>query len=369
MRCNEARKLLTEGIDRSAPDLAAHLEVCAECQRVASASRELNSLLDTARGEIPIVEFGVIRRRAETAAGSQSRWENIMSRLAHRSNEHRRLITGIGFALVVFLIVTLIPFSYTAVTGYQITLTGEERLEVSPDLLTAALTAVGYEDITVTEGELAGQYVLSGLANEQEAQNIAVALAGLSGSNRVPAVEPIEGKLSGTIYAQAAKRIIADEKGPIRIKLEEGRFVISDSTLKGLLFSSDATDDEIESGIRKFLDAQGNFAGEVIVSAEIDEAQNYRLIKLSTEDGSLSSSPDIRMYMSKGVLALESRSGDSTESLAQLIDIFANGDLDSLAEELDRGIILELPGGKEVGGEAVTIRVHLVPRDDPDVEE
>ncbi len=369
MRCNKVKRLLTEGSNPDHPDLSAHLKECAECRKTADALRELDSLLESAQSEVPVPDLGTARRSVESRSGTQSGWETIVTKVKDKSNEHRGLISGVSFALAVFLLVMLIPFSYTTVTGYQITLAGGVQSEISTDLLTAALAAVGYEDLVVTDGAVAGQYVLSGLQNEPEARDIAVALAALCGSEQAPLVEAVTGKASGTIYAQAAKKITEDEEGPIRIKLEDGRFIINDSNLTSVLYSSETSGSELESEIRKFLSVTCDLENDIVVSAEIDDDNDFRIIKLRTADKADSTSPDFSVYMSRDVLAFGGEEGDSANALPQLIDLFANGDLDSLTDKLDRGIILELPGGKEVGGEAVMIRVHLAPREDKDKPE
>ena len=83
MRCDEARKRMTEGqLDDAA--LADHIQTCTACAKLAAADRQLSRLLrDAVEAETaPTTPISIVRQRIETIAAEGQRKDiRIMSTL------------------------------------------------------------------------------------------------------------------------------------------------------------------------------------------------------------------------------------------------------------------------------------------------
>jgi len=361
MRCNEARKLLTSGAGDSDPDLAAHLKTCAGCRVIVLARNELEALLKVARTDVPVSDLETVRKRVERAARSQSRWEIIMSRLENTTKSHRRLAAGMAFALAAFLFVTLVPFSYTTVAGFRVTLIDQTGPRFSAELLADALSAVGFEDVTVLRAEADNQYILSGLTNRQEAEDIAAALASLSGSQEKPAVEPVLRESSGSIYAQAVKKLAPEDKGPVRVRLVDGRFVLNGVALEEALRRAGTSPADVSNALKDYFNDQGVFEGDLIISAVLDRGQEDQIIRVQDSSGD-TYDEDGQPRCFRGDVALKYRPGDSALDDEGRFEVISGEELDSMKAKAGSGIVLEFPDGTEVGEDVVLLQVRVMPK-------
>lgn len=226
-----------------------------------------------------------------------------MSQLKSQYRARPRLIIGLGAAVVVFLFITLVPFSYTHVSGFEMTFNDVD----SPKQLTAieldqVVSSLGYPDVTASvsnDGQVT-DYTFRNLPHRQAAREVAVAFAVMTDHPSEPAVKAVKETISGTIYAQVMDKITRIEVNT------EGK-----------------TDEQIAAEIKDKLLAQGFLDANVVVSTDEQQGQTHISVDVTTSDDSGSESQQMLE------LQLEGSSDVAFDVPPQLEEIDTEGKTDA----------------------------------------
>jgi hypothetical protein len=215
MRCDEARKRMTED-KLDDPVIAEHIHTCAACAKLAAADRQLSRLLrevvDTETA--PTTPISIIRQRIETiAAGGQRKDSKIMSTLFTQFRIHPRIGWGLALAVTLFLFVSLVPFSYQRIAGYESTVAFNSPVEIVPEHLKSALAAVGQTDVKVglEQTDAGSVFHLKGLPSQLAARQAVAVINSLAGNKGESQITPVYETISASLYAQARERLISIE--------------------------------------------------------------------------------------------------------------------------------------------------------------
>jgi hypothetical protein len=208
MNCRKARQLLNSKNAATDMKLINHLKNCPSCIRETRASEILESALHYGKEAPPAPEtpFRLLREKVESLSKQKSiKEKTIMSRIMSEFNRRPRLAAGFGLALIAFLFVTLVPFSYMKTVGYSVSFDNVGPVgNQTAEQLTTILNAMGYTgvDIAMTGADIK----ISGLPTRQSAREAALVFEKLSGVNSEPAINQIAKKVSGSLYAQAVEK-------------------------------------------------------------------------------------------------------------------------------------------------------------------
>lgn len=306
MRCTEVKRRMSEGSDWLDKEMLKHISACPSCAREAEAERALKRVLDGSKGAISIAELSAVRSRVDAKLAKQTTWERIMSRVKDQSNTQPAVITGLGLALAAFLLITLIPFSYTTTTGFNATITGVgPEFQGSTKLLAVALSAIGYEGVSISSDASFSQYTIHNLPSRSEAEDVAAAfltvaglgaeferdLGGPPGGNDVPVfqsggrpvrveVSPVVEVVSAPLYAQIVEKIDSDDQQPVKIRFEGGELIINGKELKSFVGSTLQSDGEIKNTIENLLAESGLSTDEIAVTVYTNPDQKRRTVSL-----------------------------------------------------------------------------------------
>jgi hypothetical protein len=260
MRCDEARKRMTEG-KLDDPVIAEHINTCAACAKLAAADQQLNRLLrEVVDAETaPTTPISIVRQRIETiAAGGQRKDSRIMSTLFTQFRIHPRLGWGLALAVALFLFVSLVPFSYQRIAGYESTVAFNSEVQIAPEHLKSALAAIGQTGIKVgLELTDAGSvFHLKGLVSQLAARQVVAVINSLAGAKGESQITPVYETISASLYAQAREHFISIE-----------------------IDGSGMTDAEMENEISAKLTAAGLTPGQISVTTGPDGS---RQVSIST---------------------------------------------------------------------------------------
>jgi hypothetical protein len=210
MRCKEAIRLINKLTGRSdntalPPELLEHINNCPDCASAFKAITILNDSLKSEK-EKPIQTTSMAEIRNRIAARiEKKKKESIMSIMKNQVNRRSGLVTGLSLAVIVFLLITLVPFSYTTTVGYDLVYTGLNNLNIEPTQLERALAALGYENAAVEYN--GDNCLITDLPSKQAALETAIAFKAITGSIIEPEMKPIMATVSGSLYAQVKDKI------------------------------------------------------------------------------------------------------------------------------------------------------------------
>jgi hypothetical protein len=216
MRCDEARKRMTEGRLED-PAVAEHILTCVACAKLAAADRQLSRLLREAveTEMVPATPISIVRQRIESiAAESQRKEKRIMANVFDQFRVHPKLSWGLALAVVVFLFVSLVPFSYQRVTGYDATVAfADLPREISKESLQGALAAIGQGDakIMLEKQNEKTIYKVRGLSSQLSARELVAVVNALAGTKGHSEIVPVLVTVSGSLFAQVRDKIITIE--------------------------------------------------------------------------------------------------------------------------------------------------------------
>jgi hypothetical protein len=268
MRCKEVKRRISESDGRLDRELLEHISECPSCARAAEAAGILKHAFTAAReNELKLsTPFENIRVRIESQAAEKRGKVAIMARFKRQLGARPALVTGFGLAIIAFLFVTLVPFSYTKTIGYNLTCPRPEgESNISADTYEAALETLGFSDVYVQAKE--DYYEVANLKSHNAAKQAALTYAALTGSEDEAEIKPVRKKVSGSLYAQAKENYIG-------LKTKEGTISIE---------VSGKTDEEIKQAILAKLAAEGWNDADVQVSTD-EEGQKWIRIHMGKPD-------------------------------------------------------------------------------------
>ncbi len=223
------------------------------------AGRILAQSFDTLRSDSPraTTPLSFVKTRLEAKAAQQeSRKDSAMSKAMNVLSTRPKMSLAVMAAVVAFLFVTLVPFSYTTVIGYTVSFTGPDgQVSADPNQLVAAMSVLGYENVTANFNSDGVETVwnLKGLPDKQAAFAAAAAFRTLTGADIEPTITPVLKEVSGTLYAQVRDHLVE-----ISLSLDEA-----------------ASAEEIEAQIRAQLIAQGFEPGYIRVTTNQVDSMIY----------------------------------------------------------------------------------------------
>ncbi len=293
MHCAEARKRLsaTHGaVTDNATDreLYRHLQHCPDCARFAQSERTLQNDLtaasadDIAGGET----FSALRAKVESRAVHTGRMENIMRFIRNQYTERPRLLWGMGLALTLFLLITLVPLPYSTITGYSLTIPESASVDPAQTKLLVTLALAGYHDIEITTGENENDLVIVNIPTRADADNLAGALHEFTGANLETIITPIYHDISGTLYAQAMDKIKSENKKPerIRFSFDQQKAYLNDYELMTDFGSSTMTDREIKMALIDHLAKQNITEDDVEIDVSRTDDGKSRVIEITVKN-------------------------------------------------------------------------------------
>jgi hypothetical protein len=283
------------------------------------------------------IPLSALKTRVEAEAGEKTIGRKIMSHIENQLNSRPRLLAGLGLALFALMFVTLIPFSTTHTVGYNVSIAGvDPESKISPDLLAAAITAIGCENTSVTlaSTEESNDYTIKNLPTEEAAHAIALAISDAIDFEGEAAVEPLLAQVAGIV-----KRI---ETEPLKIKFKEGKIVIDGEEVAGTLQSKDTSDEDVKMKIERLLDDLGVDDAEVYVKSVTDSVDGTRTVTIQMASG----------------LTMEA-DGDMLEVYISDEVIGATYDEDGAKVDERRRIAIDFSEDRKLDGRGVVLRVKL----------
>ncbi|MCP4567132.1 MAG: hypothetical protein GY841_06090 [FCB group bacterium] len=209
MRCHEAKRRMGEKQENDR-ELALHLAGCPACALEAEAAGLLDRAVQTTRRLDPAetTSLETIRTRVNAHQAEDGKERFFMA----QSNNifTKKLSLGLGLAVLAFLFVTLVPFSYDRVVGHDLVLSDiSGDVQVSPNQMVKALQALGYDNISVNvnQSNSETEVTVNNLPHELAVSEASAAFTALTGIEADTESTPIIKTVSGSLYAQVREQM------------------------------------------------------------------------------------------------------------------------------------------------------------------
>lgn len=313
MRCDEVKRRLNEKTGLPDGQLTAHLRTCPQCARAAEAARILDRLLIGAKEDMTLPSLETTRNRVEWKAANQTKGKRIMSDIQHHLNARPRLWFAAGVAVMTLFFILVVPFSITRTIGYEVSISGIDiRGAVSPALLAASMTTLGYIDLDITTSGSgsSSRYTISKIPTREEAEDIArtfVLVLPTSQTSQVT-VRRLEVAASEPLFAQVVNRMTADESPRMHITFENGQILINGTRYDEIFHSRKATDAEVQALLDQLLIKINRESSQAPITARVSSNDDCRTVEFTTGDADdeiLVSA--LKMDITDGTIALMSR--------------------------------------------------------------
>ena len=196
-----------------------------------------------------------------------------MSNIFTQFRIHPRLGWGLALAVALFLFVSLVPFSYQRIAGYESTVAFNSPVQIAPEHLKSALAAVGQSGVKVgLELTDAGSvFHLRGLPSQLAARQAVAVINSLAGTKGESQITPVYETISASLYAQARERLVSIE-----------------------IDGSGMTDAEMENEISAKLTEAGLTPGQISVTTAADGSRQVS-ISTSCDSGNTSDTCQVRL--------------------------------------------------------------------------
>jgi hypothetical protein len=204
--------------------------------------------------------------------------------LKYQVRERPRWIFCGAIVVSAILMVMVIPFSYTHTAGYQVTfpvMASESR--VPPRLVAAALTTIGYENVTLSPsaGGSSNAYAVRKLESPGEAESVAALFSAMTGHQGKPKIEPVVVKVSTTLYSQAVEKLKPRRRIPLRIENRDGgEVIINGRRIRDVVFDTELSDARIEEEMRKIFGEEDQEAEDIKVTVETNAGKTERTVRV-----------------------------------------------------------------------------------------
>ncbi|MFH2036096.1 MAG: hypothetical protein ABIJ45_06805 [Candidatus Zixiibacteriota bacterium] len=265
MNCKDVKKKIRRDVVISS-EIMEHFKSCPSCAQMAQSSLLLQDILKSHNETYPVTPIEELITKIEKLALPK---ETFMSKVKEQIDNRPKLIYGMGFAIFLFLFITLVPFSYKINAGYDLIVGNDQQIEISREQIDLIIFKIGLNDIGIEHS--GNQLIFTGLSEKQDAIKIATALDIILQNKFEYKINPVYNTISGSLYAQV--------KDKIKVNVEsEGK------TLEQMA-------QEIEEQLSKFYSAvnaivveeDGNRRIQVRVSKEEDGKKNEQLFELYIE--------------------------------------------------------------------------------------
>ena len=216
MRCREVQNRVERIKPENLPDeILTHLDACQVCAEYARRSERAGQLLKSAsvNDDQSVMPLAARRRLVETQVAGDSSWverfaETVLSIVGWRPV---RYVYASALA-VILAVVTLVPFGYDQVIGYNLSLAGICR-EVAEDHETVCdlLMVMGVQEavIDVTSCDSTCNLVVFDLRSRDEVRLTVAAFDDLGAQTEIASITRITNRTSGTLLRQADERLLS----------------------------------------------------------------------------------------------------------------------------------------------------------------
>jgi hypothetical protein len=286
---------MTENADYLEKKAIDHIRSCPSCSRAVEALEILQEFMVKSKDNPEFIEFDKVRNNVISTRESQTALEKIIMTIKNQYIARPKLITGLSLAVIMFLVVTLVPFGYQETIGYNIALCCvEPENAISEEVLETALTVAGYvkAEVELSEQNENARLSITNLPDEPTARHLAATVSEFVQAEIEPKISEIKDnkkstlykkavkyyqeaktqyaqadesyKDAKTIYAQAVKLRNEDDKDnaetkpiPLKLKFENEQLIINNSSVTELLYSKTMTDEEIQESLRELIIVDG----------------------------------------------------------------------------------------------------------------
>jgi len=288
MRCPDVKRRIDAGTEEFDQEMIEHLQTCPGCTRALQAARAMRGVFSTIADDITVPPLAVVRKRVEHLAQNEAQKSIVEKIMAHLSRQYQarpRLITGFGLALVAFLFVTLVPFSYEQAVGDKITIDSADT-QPSPEVVTAVLSTASKEGVTVISiaAEDDTNLVIVDIPSEIVARQVVSTLAKVIDSRIKPQIERNIVAVTGSLFAQARQIITADEPQRVKMRFDDGKIVLNGQAIHDILHSTELSDKQIQTELEKAFAAFGIAGDGVDIKVITHRAQSTRTVTIALDE-------------------------------------------------------------------------------------
>ena len=295
MQCKDVKQWMNDNKGEFNVDIAEHLSRCPSCARAVEANRRLNDLFKASMGSEPVPSFAVVRRRTEALAAESTIQEKIMAFIKNQFQTRPGLLAGATLAILAFLFVTLVPFSYTHTAAYTISVTdtGDENDSTLQKVERAIVEAdVDNATVVVVSENNPKRYTITPIASREAADEIARVLEKYTGERVKLSVDPVVRIKVDPIYAQVISKVKTDGNTRPRVKIQLPDILFDGDLLVEVITDLDLNDAEVESRLSEKFMGHGLSADEFEINSETDTDKGTRVVKFglpseNTESGRL----------------------------------------------------------------------------------
>ena len=222
MSCEEIQKLLNEFSGQRADlsdEILDHLSQCKDCSQFAETTFKLGEILQTVANEpesdlIPLEQrMRLVANEAESSGWFErlGDWAGWVADVI--SFGHRRFAMYSSLVSVVLLFVTLVPFGYNQVVGYNLTISGIcPEVAEDHEIVCALLHEHGIMQavINVTDCDTTCSLVLFDLQSEREVELAVATYEELGAETTIENVAVVTDRASRSLLRMAKDRIFSN---------------------------------------------------------------------------------------------------------------------------------------------------------------
>ncbi|RKX25126.1 MAG: hypothetical protein DRP45_06660 [Candidatus Zixiibacteriota bacterium] len=215
MRCREAQLRLAESrrTESAAPadnELLAHLSECPDCARLAEAAGMLNQMFEAAavNDTLNVVPISERKHTVETEVALRKRKHVPAATIG--LPRRRRMGVGIAVAIAVLAILSVIPFGYDRIVGYDVAFAGvDKNLATDDHMICDMLFALGLVEAAVDVKGCDSTCCLHiiDLKSSNEVHLVVTALNVMNPDDLSTEIIPLTVKSSRSLLHQAGEKI------------------------------------------------------------------------------------------------------------------------------------------------------------------
>jgi len=206
MHCREAKRRMNKSTGKLDRETVEHIAGCPSCARKTEALKLLERVFESsgedAYASTPLTE---IREKIESGKQLRPYKENIMTRIKNSVKTRPAVFSGVGLAVLIFVIITVVPFPSKQVVGYNVDFYGVGQ--TNPDIdtkLTEAFNVLGYGSVPLNKTD--SDYQIVNLPDKSSALKISTAFRAVTGFEGTARISPVVAKSSATLYAQVTDK-------------------------------------------------------------------------------------------------------------------------------------------------------------------
>jgi hypothetical protein len=219
MQCREARhRLEKHGQDSSAVEadkqLIDHLQNCPDCARDAVAGNVLNRLFVSASTDdtLDMIPLAQNRTRIEALASNKDGRKTFSKTTIGKDRKRRPILSfGTIIAAALLLVLTLVPFKYNRIVGYEIAFDGvNKELGVDTERICDMLFDIGLNEADIDDlvCDTTCSMIIIDLKTKEEVRQVIAAFTAIDHVSLVTDVMPVRTIASGSLLDHANETIL-----------------------------------------------------------------------------------------------------------------------------------------------------------------